>query len=232
MQDNISSGRETDRAVDSQGSCAPPTQDLARALEQKLLLLHEVDHRVKNNLQLITSLLKLQARRSSDPAVKLALNGAQVRVSAVATVHRRLFRGEEVERFDVAAFVEDLVDDVIGGSGRRDIQVRLQLEPVDLPAAHAAPLALLISELLVNVVRHAFPDGRPGVLSISVGRETDGFFVEIADNGVGMGTPAAAPGFGETIVTLLSGQLGAKRETMDAKPGVRTVIRLPVNGKP
>jgi two-component sensor histidine kinase len=201
MQNDISSGRETDRAVDGQASRAPPTQDLAGALEQKLLLLHEVDHRVKNNLQLIISLLKLQARQSGDPAVKLALNGAQVRVSAVATVHRRLFRGEAVERFDVAAFVEDLVDDVIGGSGRRDIQVRLQPEPVDLPAAQAAPLALLISELLVNVMRHAFPDSRPGVLSISVGRETDGLFVEITDNGVGMGTPAAAPGFGETIVT-------------------------------
>ncbi|MCF8506503.1 MAG: sensor histidine kinase [Caulobacter sp.] len=232
MQDNIPRGRETDLLVSGQGSRDPPVPDLARALEQKLALLHEVDHRVKNNLQLITSLLKLQARRSCDPAVKLALTGAQQRVSAVATVHRRLFRGEEVERFDVAAFVEDLVDDVIGGAGRGDIQVRLNLEPVDLPATQAAPLALLISELLVNAVRHAFPNGRSGLISISVGRDADGLRVEIADNGVGMGTPAAAPGFGGTIVTLLSGQLGARRETIDADPGVRTVIRLPVNGRP
>lgn len=231
MQDDIPRGHEADQLVAAQGAYDSWTRELASALEQKTALLHEVDHRVKNNLQLITSLLRLQARRSMDPAVRQALGSAQERVNAVATVHRRLFRGEDVERFDVAAFVEDLVADVIGASGRRDIQVRLNLEPVDLAAARAAPLALLINELLLNAVHHAFPAGRPGVITVTVRRERDGFVIEIADDGVGLGTPAALPGFGGTIVTLLCGQLGARCETTDAQPGVLTAIRFPASGR-
>ncbi len=230
MTEAIQQGAEGDQLVAAQGAYDSWTRELAEALEQKSALLHEVDHRVKNNLQLITSLLRLQARRSFDPAVKLALNGAQERVNAVATVHRRLFRGDDVQRFDVAAFVEDLVSDVIGASGRRDVVARLDLQAVDLPAAQAAPLALLLSELLVNAIHHAFPRGRAGTISVALLREADGFRIEIADDGVGMGTPAAAPGFGETIIELLCGQLRAKRETTDAQPGVRTVIRVPENG--
>ncbi|MFZ4604830.1 MAG: sensor histidine kinase [Caulobacter sp.] len=230
MQDGTPGGSETALLVAARDADDSRTRDLARALKQTSALLHEVDHRVKNNLQLITSLLQLQARRSLDPAVRKALTGAQDRVSAVATVHRRLFRGEDVDRFDVAAFVEDLVADVIGGSGRRDVRTRLSLEPVDLPAARATPLALLINELLVNAIHHAFPDGRAGLITVAVRREGDGFAVEIADNGVGSGTPAAAPGFGGTIVSLLCGQLGARCETTDAQPGVRTVIRFPASG--
>lgn len=231
MQDEFSRDYEVDQRIVAEGELDSRTRDLAHALQQKSALLHEIDHRVKNNLQLITSLLRLQARRSSDPSVRRALTGAQERVNAVATVHRRLFRGEDVERFDVGAFVQDLLADVIGGSGRRDIQSRLHLEPVDLPAAGAAPLALLINELLSNAIHHAFPDGRAGVITVAVRREQGEFTIEIADNGVGLGTPAAAPGFGGTIVSLLSGQLGARYETTDAQPGVRTVIRFPENGR-
>ena len=230
MQDDTQGRNETVLLVAARDTPDTRTRDLANALEQKSALLHEVDHRVKNNLQLITSLLRLQVRRSRDPAVPKALTGAQERINAVATVHRRLYRGEDVERFDVAAFVEDLVADVIGGSGRRDVRIRLSLEPVDLPAARAAPLALLINELLVNTLHHAFPGGRAGLIIVAVRREGAGFAVEIADNGVGSGTPAAAPGFGGTIVSLLCGQLGARCETTDAQPGVRTVIRFPASG--
>ena len=231
MHIEIPGRNETELQSTAPSVDASRTRDLASALEQKSALLHEVDHRVKNNLQLITSLLRLQARRSGDPAVQKALNSAQERVNAVATVHRRLFRGEDVERFDVAAFIDDLVADVIGGSGRRDVEARLDLEPVELSAARAAPLALLINELLVNAIHHAFPDGRPGLITVAVRSERDGFVIEITDNGVGSGTPAAAPGFGGTIVSLLCGQLGARCETTDAQPGVRTAIRFPASGK-
>ena len=230
MRDDIQGDYQAGQLIVAQGAYDSRTRELTSALEQKLALLHEVDHRVKNNLQLITSLLRLQARRSQDPAVRRALTGAQERVNAIATVHRRLFRGEDVERFDVAAFVKDLVADVIGASGRRDIQSMLRLEPVDLPASQAAPLALLISELLVNAVHHAFPD-QPGTITVTVWRESDAICIEISDDGVGMGTPAAAPGFGETIVRLLCGQLRGEYDTTDAHPGVKTVIRLPVDAK-
>ncbi len=220
-----------ERRDDLQAAIETATADLQHALEQKTALLHEVDHRVKNNLQLISSLLLLQARRTPDPTVRSALRGMLERVNAVATVHRRLFQSEDVERFDVAAFIRDLVSDAIGSSGRSDITADLDLERVDVPADKAAPLALLFSELLANAIRHAFPDGRAGVIKVSVRRENGHFRIEIADDGVGVATDEPRPGFGQTIIRLLCEQLRAECETADALPGLRTVIRLPVNGK-
>lgn len=220
-----------ERRDDLQAAIETATADLQHALEQKTALLHEVDHRVKNNLQLISSLLLLQARRTPDPVVQSALRGMLERVNAVATVHRRLFQSEDVERFDVSAFIRDLVSDSIGSSGRDDITADLDLERVDISADKAAPLALLFSELLANAIRHAFPDGRAGVIKVSVRRENGHFRIEIADDGVGVASDQTPPGFGQTIVRLLCDQLRAECETTDALPGLRTVIRLPVNGK-
>lgn len=205
------------------------TQELTQALEQKTVLLHEVDHRVKNNLQLISSLLLLQNRRIADPAVKAALRGMLDRVNAIATVHRRLFQSDDVERFDVSAFVRDLVADMMGGAGRDNIQVQLDLERVDVAAFKAAPLALVISELLSNALRHAFPDGRAGRIFVGVSRNDNDLRIEITDDGVGMPTAAKTSGFGLTIVQLLCQQLKARRETTDAEPGVRVVIHMPVD---
>jgi PAS domain S-box-containing protein len=210
------------------------TADLTQALQQKTALLHEVDHRVKNNLQLISSLLLLQNRRVTDPAVKNSLRGMLERVSAIATVHRRLFQSDDVERFDVSAFVRDLVSDMMGAARRDDIQVRLDLERVDIAASKAAPLALVISELFSNAVRHAFPSaaegGQGGEIFVAITRHADEFRIEIRDNGVGVGNSASSGGFGLTIVQLLCQQLKARSETTPADPGTRVVVYLPVNG--
>lgn len=221
----------TDDDLKSMRSGELLSRELQQALDQKTALLHEVEHRVKNNLQLISSLLLMQARRAPDPAVRLALQGMLERVNAIATVHRRLFQSDDVERFDVAAFIRDLVSDTVGACGRDDIKTTLNLERIDVPAAKAAPLALLFSELLGNALRHAFPDGRAGEISISAVRENGHFRIEIADDGVGIETEDVRPGFGQTIIQLLCEQLRAECETINANPGVRTVIRLPVNGK-
>lgn len=220
-----------ERRDDLQVAIETATADLQHALEQKTALLHEVDHRVKNNLQLISSLLLLQVRRTPDPVVQSALRGMLERVNAVATVHRRLFQSEVVERFDISAFIRDLVSDAIGSSGRGDIIADLDLERVDVSADKAAPLALLFSELLGNAIQHAFPEGRAGAIRISVRRENGHFRIEIADDGVGVANDQPRPGFGQIIVKLLCEQLRADCETTDASPGLRTVIRLPVNGR-
>lgn len=205
------------------------SRELERALAEKTTLLHEVDHRVKNNLQLISSLLLLQTRRTGDPAVKTALKSAQARVNAVAIVHRRLFQGDDPHLFDLSAFLRDMVGDAIGGSGRADIKAILAMEPVHLPASQAAALALVVGELLENVVRHAFPDGREGRLNVTVTQDQGEVRIEIADDGVGMKAGVSGSGFGGTIVKLLCQQLHARLEITDANPGLRTLIRLPMS---
>lgn len=218
----------TARRSESRDLARLRTYDLERALAEKTTLLHEVDHRVKNNLQLISSLLLLQARRAEDPTVKQALRSAQSRVNAVAIAHRRLFQGADPGLFDLADFVRDMVGDAIGVSGRTDISVRLDLERADLPASQAAPLALLLGELLGNVIRHAFRVGEPGQLSVSTATEDHIARIEIADNGVGLSATESVAGFGGTIVRLMCQQLHAECETVEANPGVRSVIRLPL----
>lgn len=217
------------RAASREGEGAG-REDLERALAEKTALLHEIDHRVKNNLQLVSSLLLLQARHAADPVVRQALRAAQARINAVAIVHRRLFQGEDPERFDVAAFLRDMVEDVIGGSGRTDIRVTLDLERTDLPTAQAAPLALLISELLGNAILHGFPDGREGAITVTAAREGDQLRIEIADNGVGVPTTGSTPGIGQTIVKHLCSQLHTDCQVADAGPGVRATVRLPLDG--
>lgn len=188
-------------------------------------LLHEIDHRVKNNLQLIASLILLQSRRTEDEAAKAALKTVLGRVNAVATVHRRLFQGDPLS-FEVADFMRDLAADLAAAAGRDDIEIALQLDPVSIPASAAAPLALVINEVLGNALRHAFPPGRPGRISIVL---TDGEVcrLTIADDGIGLSAPPA--GFGSMIVKLLCQQLHAEIEIVDARPGVRATLVLPTH---
>jgi two-component sensor histidine kinase len=218
---------------DLEAMVAARTAELRQTIEQKTALLHEVDHRVKNNLQLIASLMLLQTRRVKDPAVRKALGGMLERVNAVATVHRRLFQSDDVAMFDFAAFVRDLADDALGASGRADIRINLDTEQVQVPAAQAAPLALVINELLINALHHGFPPGRGGEICIRAHRKRDILRIEITDDGVGMAHATDSGrgdelGFGLTIVDLLGRQLRAKIDRSDADPGVRVTLELPL----
>jgi two-component sensor histidine kinase len=231
--DALNALRQTQSDLES--LVAARTAELRSALDQKTALLHEVDHRVKNNLQLIASLLLLQTRRVEDKAVKKALGSMLDRVNAVATVHRRLFQSDDVSTFDIAAFVGDLADDILGACGRTDLKVLFDAQAVQAPASLAAPLALVINELLINAVTHGFPAGRPGEIRIGVHDLDDILRIEIADNGVGMPTAAEFPaadtaGFGLTIVDLLGRQLRATVERLDAHPGTVVTLHLPLDG--
>lgn len=201
--------------------------ELELALEQKTSLLHEVDHRVKNNLQLISSLLLLQTRRTPDESTRRALRSMLERVGAIATVHRRLFQGGDVQRFDVSDFLRDLANDLAASARRDDLELQLDLEPVSIPASQAAPLALVANELISNALRHAYPEGQAGVIVIRCGRRESEFDLEVVDSGIGLPPPAERNGFGLTIVKLLAQQLKARLSLESAQPGVRAVVTLP-----
>lgn len=201
-------------------------RDLEVALARKTAQLHEVDHRVKNNLQLISSLMLLQSRRMTDETARQALKTMLERVGAVGMVHRRLFQGDDSHQFEVADFIRDLVGDLALAAGRDDVQIHLDLEPVTIPASAAAPFALVLNELVGNALKHAFAAGAGGAIAISLTRAVDACVLTVSDNGRGMaGAPKA---FGLTIVGLLCQQLHADLEMGDAGPGVRAVVRTPI----
>ncbi len=201
-------------------------RELEAALAQKTAQLHEVDHRVKNNLQLISSLMLLQSRRMTDETARQALKTMLERVGAVGMVHRRLVQVEDSHQLEVAGFVRDLVGDLALAAGRDDVHIRLDLEPLTIPAAAAAPFALVLNELVGNALKHAFAENEGGVIAVSIVRVGGACVLTVCDDGSGMGEAPKA--FGLTIASLLCQQLRAGLEVTDAEPGVRAVVRTPM----
>lgn len=201
------------------------TVELQSALEAKTLLLHEVDHRVKNNLTMIGSLLRLQARTIGDPAISDKLEAMLERVDALATVHRRLYQSDDVTRFDVGAFTENLVSDVIGSSGRSEIDVVSDIDRIVIPSKMAAPLGLVLNEVLTNAIKHAYAEERRGTLHVSAKRQEDGARITISDDGPGLsGGGPPAGGLGAALIRRLSQQAGATVQWADADPGAKVTL--------
>lgn len=208
---------------------AARTADLKAALEAKTLLLHEVDHRVKNNLTMIGSLLRLQARSIADPAITSKLETMLERVDALATVHRRLYQSDDVTRFDVGAFAENLVADVVGASGRTDIVIEADITPIEVASSKAAALGLILNEITTNAIKHAFVDGRPGMITIRASLDGRDAVVEISDDGHGLSVGQTLPdGMGKTLIARLARQVHADVRWSDANPGACVTVSFPV----
>lgn len=201
---------------------------LREALEAQRALQREADHRVKNALQLISSLVMLQGRRASEPAAREALKAVQQRVTAISAAHRHVSRDEGAERVELSALLRELAADLAGSAGREGVRIELDLEAVEVPARDAAPLALIFTEALSNALRHAFPDGRDGAVHLALRRCDGQLRLLVADDGEGM--PAPAPkGFGTTMIQLLAQQLHADLETAPAQPGLRLSVSVPMD---
>lgn len=206
------------------------TAELEAALETQRTLLHEIDHRVKNNLQMISSLIMMHSRSIPDEGVRQSLRAMLSRIEALSTVHRRLYQSDEVTSFDVADFVRDLTGDLVAASGR-NLKADLDLSKVVVPAEKAAPLALMVNELLTNAIKHAYKDRDPadsGTLGVNLSQRDGHFRIEVSDDGAGMPVRDGTGSFGLRLVNSLARQLGADIEWKDAGPGTRVIIRLPV----
>ncbi|KQP96700.1 MULTISPECIES: PAS domain-containing protein [unclassified Methylobacterium] len=206
------------------------TADLRAALEQKTALLHEVDHRVKNNLQVISSLMLLKARRTPQGEARDALQGMAERIGALSTVHRMLYSTGDVTKFDLREFAEDFVSELVAGLDTDRTAVSAEIDSIAVSAAMAAPLALMMHELATNAVRHAFPGSRPGRITITAQRSAGGLRMLIEDDGIGMasGTPNPA-GFGRSLVEMVVRQLRGVIAWSDVSPGTRVEITVPLD---
>lgn len=204
------------------------TRALEEALEAKELLLHEIDHRVKNNLQLVGSLLAIQVRRIADPAVRQSVSQALERVSALSLVHQSLFAGGGRDRLDVPSFARQLALDLMAASGREDVRLELDLQPTAVPAGKAGPLALILNELLTNALRHAFPDGSAGTIRVQIGDGEGIMRLTVEDDGLGAAAPPASGGVGSALVRQLARQLGAEIVWEPGPRGMRVRLTLPL----
>lgn len=183
---------------------------LSQAVEQRDLLLREVYHRVKNNLQLIDSIVTLQARRLADPDAKNSLQGLRQRLYALGLVHQQLMSSSDLKTFDVAPFLKELSENIMEGVGGREIGLSVRAIPLDVGLDFAIPLGLLVTELVTNSLKHAFPEGR-GKIEVALGRREDGTVVlVVSDNGAGYDILAAGKkALGAALIDGLVSQLRA-----------------------
>jgi two-component system response regulator len=185
------------------------------SLREKEVLLREVYHRVKNNLQVIQSLLKMRARSLPAGETRMAIESTVQRVHAMALVHERLYQVEDLARVSLTGYLRDLFDGVVASSSRQPGQVHLELdaEEIHLTLDGAIPFGLLINELLSNNLKHAFPGNRQGTIAVSIHRVEGAVKMVVQDDGVGLPenfNAAACPSMGMKLAASLAHQLGGK----------------------
>ncbi|MDR6820826.1 PAS domain S-box-containing protein [Neorhizobium sp. 2083] len=200
---------------------AQRTADLHAALAAKTLLVHEVDHRVKNNLLTMASIVKLQARLTHEEGRRRTLMAVLNRVEALSTVQRKLFTLDDVSRFDVADFTRELVTDLISAIGRDDIQVTLDLQALHVPAMKATPLSLIVNELVGDAVRRGLSDGG-GEIHVVVKRLNGHFLIRVEDTVEPTEPDAETAQFSRLLLEASAQQLGAKIKR--SKHGRKTTV--------
>jgi chemotaxis family two-component system sensor kinase Cph1 len=205
-------------------------QDKDLLLQQNEFLIGEVNHRVQNSLQLVSSYLALQARISTNPELLAALEEARRRISAVSLVHRRLYRGDQLALVDAARYIEELCADTFAFMGRDWAQhLSLNLSPVMVSTDRAVTLGLLLTELLINANKYAY-DGLAGPIEIELIEDRTLLHLIVADKGGGK--VASGKGFGTRIMEGLVAQLGGKLTYADNLPGLRTMVIIPIESPP
>lgn len=198
--------------------------------EQKAFLIKEVHHRVKNNLQVISSLLQFQSRSINDRGVKAALLDSQSRVQSMSLIHQKLYRGDHLAAVEMKSYLNNLADTLIDAySDEEVVEVVMDMDAFDLDVDYAIPLGLIANELMTNSLKYAFPDDRKGVIKIQLKQQGEDLTLSIADNGIGKSTPVARPtgggGFGSELIDMLTLQLKGELSQLSSS-GLETQLRF------
>ncbi|MFN3662915.1 sensor histidine kinase [Yoonia sp.] len=210
--------------------------ELEDALREKTVLLKEVHHRVKNNLQLIASILNLQMRRLKDPDAKLILKGVQARVRALASIHRALYEETRVSNIDATAFLDSILKDTLSlvRADRSKLNIETDFDAVSLPADKIIPLAMLFAEALTNALKYATPaeDGKYPLIKASIRASGGTVEMRVRNDISAEEAESRDTGLGRELMTAFALQIGADLEAGPAlgKDG-RTVweIRLRID---
>jgi len=209
------------------------TEELSASLDEKVVLLREVHHRVKNNLQIIISLVNLQMRQIDDERLKQVMAETQNRVRAMSFVHEKLYQSEDISHIDLANYTRFLVTQLFSFYGIDSRQVRLDVDigKIMVSINTSIPLGLIINELASNALKHAFPNGRTGSLSITVREDAKALHLTVKDDGIGV--PADfdwrnAESLGLRLVISLVEQLDG---TIELDRGAGTAFTIVVQEK-
>jgi PAS domain S-box-containing protein len=205
---------------------------LRASLAEKEVLLKEVHHRVKNNLQIVSTLLELQAELICDERDRELFHYSQNRIHAMALLHQRLYQSKSLAFIDVRDYLEELVGYLLASSSADPalVQLTTAVQGVSLSMDQMIPCGLIVNELVANALKHAFPKGRPGHITVSCCHQGDAVLLTVADDGVGL--PLAvdtvvAETLGLQLVTLLTKQLRGQVTMVGSSGGTTVSIAFP-----
>ena len=206
---------------------------LTASLKEREILLQEVHHRVKNNLQIISSLINLQGRQLPEGPAQEALAECSSRVETIALIHEKLYQSRDYARVPFSEYAKSLADNVFRASGISPAHVKLQtdVEAVALAVDRAIPCGLILNELITNALKHAFTGGRRGLVKVELRLLGDGqMLLGVSDDGVGMPPDfdsRSSPSLGMTLVTTLTSQLEGHLE-IGGGPGTSFRLTFPL----
>mgnify|MGYP002640300699 CR=1 FL=1 len=213
---------------------AERTTALSDSLGEKVVLLKEIHHRVKNNLQIIASLLSLQANQIHDDETLALFTNSENRVRAMAAIHERLYLSDDLAKIDFAGYIRSLVDSLFGSYSidTQDVLLITDIAEVSLSLDQAIPCGLMLNELVSNSLKYAFPNGRCGELHIILTQSTGGYRLEVRDDGVGFPEHIdfrRTESLGLQLITSLTQQLHGQIEMINHR-GTTFRIDFPERG--
>jgi len=210
-------------------------EELTDSLAQKNILLQEIYHRVKNNLQVVSSLLELRARYVNEDPGKAAEAFADSisRIRAMALVHEKLYKSENLQNVDFLAYLRALTQQLLHSYARHSgIQVNVTGESPPLSLDHAISLGLIFNELITNSLKYAFDSTKDGKIDIVFKAKNDNILIELSDDGIGLpdnSTFANSDTFGFRIVKLLGNQLKSQISHVETTKGTTFRIEIPTS---
>jgi two-component sensor histidine kinase len=204
------------------GELAHKNELLDKRNAENELLLKEIHHRVKNNLEIVSSLLALQSSQIDDPNTKDAMQEGQNRVQSIGIVHQKLYQGTNLGAIEMKDYFINLGESLIGSFGaEKRVTLECAMDNLDVDIDTAVSLGLIVNELLTNTLKYAFPEGQQGKVEITLQKNGDGVLqLQVSDNGVGKSEQIKGTGFGELLISLLTQQLNGTMQE-EVKNGTR-----------
>jgi PAS domain S-box-containing protein len=208
-------------------------EKILRSLKEKEVLLKEIHHRVKNNMQVIYSLLNLQAKSVKDEKVRAMFEESRNRVNSMSLIHEKLYRAVDLAHVDFKEYLQNLVRGVADTYKRRDVVLSVDMEPLALDVNLGIPCGLIVNELVSNCLKYAFPEGRTGMVTVGIRKKDEGTFVlSVADNGIGFPSTVDfrnTQSLGLQLVIVLTGQI---QGTIELSNGQGTTFSITFPAEP
>ena len=203
--------------------------ELSTKNNENVLLLKEIHHRVKNNLEVVSGLLTLQSAKMEDPQMQEAMLASQNRVQSMSILHQKLYQSEHLAFIEMKNYFSDLCLNILDSYNETErIHVNIEMKELELDVDTAVPLGLIVNELLTNALKYAFPNGEKGNVELSLKNlDKENFQLKISDNGVGspLNAKAKGTGFGTQLVELLTRQIDGKL-IQDGSNGTMVLINF------